>query len=274
MQTKATAEQLTPEVFEVFRRFINQRAGLDPRNYFSDWRDKDGHRAYRAEARSIQADGKRARRALETALLFPFTPENAAALIDATHAFSGRLQIVFESSKGIAIDYCTGQYWPTEYRKAAATVLKRYVEDIRPKQKPGGRIPETVAELKDMNRAAGGHFFDRDSMRCFRSRVLPNLYAGNGKVYFLTSEANYDGSARAFTVRVFDPATGDVDTFGEFNKWTRGAALGIARQAARSPFPICRVCGGEGTKHGQECWQCKGTRREVTAVVEEEMATA
>lgn len=262
MQTKATAEQLTPEIFEVFRHFINQRPGLDPRNYFSNWCDHNGRRAYQSEARSIQADGKRARAALSNALLFSFTPENAAALNDATHAFSGRLQIVFETGKGIALDYCTGQYWPTEYRKAAAAVLERYIETIRPKVTPNGRIPSSIAELKDMNRAAGSHFFDRSTMKTFRSRVLPNLYPGHGKVYFVTSESNYNDTSRAFTVRIFDPANGGVDTFGEFNTWSRSEALSIARQAAATPVEPCRICGSNGLKYEKPCWNCNGTKEE------------
>jgi hypothetical protein len=255
METKATADQLTPDIFTIFEKWINQRTGLDPRNYFSDWRDRNGRQAYQQEARSIQADGKRARAALELARMYPL---NAQALIDATHAFSGRLQIV----EGPAIDYCTGQYWPTEYRTAAATVLERYVETVRPKFTPNGRIPTTITELKAMSKAAGGHFFDRQAMRSFRSRVVPAIYSGPGGVYFVTSEADSDGGARAFTVRIFDPATGDVNTFGEFRRWARGAAVGIARRAAAASPALCHVCGGDGQKYEQECWHCKGSRQE------------
>ena len=38
-------------------------------------------------------------------------------------AFSGRLEITERSDGAIKIDYCTGQYFPTEYRKAACAVL-------------------------------------------------------------------------------------------------------------------------------------------------------
>jgi hypothetical protein len=193
---KATAEQLTTDVFTVFEKWINQRAGLDPRNYFSDWRDRDGRRAYQQEARSIQADGKRARAALELARMYPF---DAQALLDATHAYGGRLQLVSKGSPTctLAIDYCEGQYWPTEYRKAAAAVLEQYAEAIRPKITPNGRIPSTIEDLKAMNKASGGRFFDRGSMRCFRSRIVPNIYSGPGGVFFVTSEADSDGGARA-----------------------------------------------------------------------------
>lgn len=38
------------------------------------------------------------------------------------HAFSGRLSIE-ETDKGYRLNYCAGQYMPTEYRKAACAVL-------------------------------------------------------------------------------------------------------------------------------------------------------
>jgi hypothetical protein len=233
MRTTATAAQLTPEVFEIFRRFINQRPGLEPRNYLSDWRDKEGRRAFNSENRSIQQDGRRARAALSLALAYPFTPENAQALIDATGAFSGRLQIIFELGKGFSLDYTTGQYWPTEYRKAAAVVLERYVEAIRPKT-ISGRIPASISELKDLASAAGSHFFDRGSMKFFRSRIVPIIYAGLGGVYFVTSEQFDDHSTRRYTVRRYDPATADIRMVGEFNESTREAAMTLARTSAKA----------------------------------------
>ena len=260
MTSAATPEMLSAEIFGAFARFINQRPGLDPRNYFSDWRDRDGQRAYRSEARSIQADGKRARAALQLAQAYPF---DGAALLDACRAYSGRLSIVTREN-GLGLDYCTGQYWPTEYRRAAYVVLERYCEDIRPKTITG-QIPRSIAELKEANRAAGGHFFDRDSMRFFNSRILPCIYTGPGGVYFVTSE-QHDHESRTFTVRTFSPKTADVNTFGEFNEMSRGEALSAARAAAAVPVPLCHNCGGSGSHYDQECWHCHGTKTEPQPV--------
>jgi hypothetical protein len=48
----------------------------------------------------------------------------APELLEAFSAFCGRLQITAADKPGeYRLDYCTGQYWPTEYRKAAAAVL-------------------------------------------------------------------------------------------------------------------------------------------------------
>lgn len=253
MNIPATLQQITPSVFDAFRVFINQRPGLDPRNYFSDYRDKDGRRDYQNEARRIQRDGKRARQALALASAYPF---DSQAMIDATGAYSGRLQLVTNDNGGIAIDYTTGQYWPTEYRIAAAVVLERYIEAVRPKTVKG-TIPRTIGELKEANREAGFHFFDRDSMRFFRSRVLPNLYVGCGGIYFVTSEQFSDASKRSFTVRVFDPATASVDTFGDFNELDRAEALTLARRAAKASPALCRMCAGSGIAHGSPCWKCQ-----------------
>jgi hypothetical protein len=254
MHTPATAEQLTPDIFNVFQRWIDQRPGLDPANY-----DRSG---YRSDSRKIQQDGTRARAALRLATAYPFS---AAALLDSCRSdFSGRLSLVFESGKGASINYCTGQYWPTEYRIAAAVVLERYAEEVRPKQTPGGRIPASIHELKEMNRAAGGHFFDRAAMKSFRSRILPRVYTGPGGVYFVSSE-QHEGGPRQFTVRRFDPQTASVDSFGEFGKWSEAGAKSAAREAAAMPEPPCHVCGGTGRgkyNADENCWHCNGTSKE------------
>lgn len=41
----------------------------------------------------------------------------------AFQAFSGRLEIVERTANGIKLGYTTCQYFPTEYRKAACSVL-------------------------------------------------------------------------------------------------------------------------------------------------------
>jgi hypothetical protein len=47
------------------------------------------------------------------------------------------------------------------------------------------------------NKAIGRHFFDADTMRFFRSRVLDTVYGGR---YFVTSDAAPNGPRR-YTVR-------------------------------------------------------------------------
>lgn len=103
----------------------------------------------------------------------------------------------------------------------------------------------TIADIRAANARAGLHFFDRDTMRFFDSRIVPaGPYSGPGGVYFVTSEQFHgsQGSApRAFTVRTFDPATGEVETArGQcgFNSIrTIEEARALARQYARAGVP-------------------------------------
>jgi hypothetical protein len=44
-------------------------------------------------------------------------------LQEAFRAFSGRLSLVEGPGGSVSCDYCTGQYFPTEYRAAACAVL-------------------------------------------------------------------------------------------------------------------------------------------------------
>ena len=94
-------------------RFVKQRPGLDFGNY-GDWR------AYQSEMRSIAKDRRQALELLRVASWCL----TADQIIDASkHAFSGRLTISEPTPGRFVLDYCTGQYWPTEYRPAVCSVL-------------------------------------------------------------------------------------------------------------------------------------------------------
>ena len=105
-----TKQQITAALY----RWINQRPGLDFANY-------GDVRPYRAELRQIAKDKRDAMQLLRVVELRDSI--TAEMILDACkHAYSGRLSI-YERDGKAEIDYCTGQYWPTEYRKAAAAVL-------------------------------------------------------------------------------------------------------------------------------------------------------
>lgn len=71
----------------------------------------------------------------------------------------------------------------------------------------------TMADVRAANRALGHHFFERDTMRFFESRVESALYAGR---YFITSEkAGFRETQRKFTIREVTP-DGYIKTVGEF----------------------------------------------------------
>lgn len=94
------------------------------------------------------------------------------------------------------------------------------------------RVRWDMTAIRAANALVGGHWFDRNTLRFFRSQVLRTVYQGPGGVYFVSSEQFDDTSPRRFTVRQFDPATGDVDTFGEFNELGRAAAVTLAKLCA------------------------------------------
>jgi len=89
----------------------------------------------------------------------------------------------------------------------------------------------TMADIKAANKAAGKFFFERDTMRFFKSRACRAVYQGPGGVFFVTSEQGPTADdKRRYTVRQFNPDTGEVDTAGEFQAF---AAEHAARAEAR-----------------------------------------
>lgn len=117
------------ELCNIIRAFIAQRSGIDRRNYQSDWRDVEGAAAFRADYREILRDGRDARRLLEYVESRDGIP--AENIFGATNG-NGRLEWVSRGEK-IGLDYCTGQYFPTEYRAAAcsmlAAIIRRFLYD-------------------------------------------------------------------------------------------------------------------------------------------------
>lgn len=95
--------------------FIRQRPGLDYGNY-GDWT------AYRSEVRSIGKDLQHARALLR----YVEWHDSITADMILNAARSGRLSIVVDGNK-VRVDYCTGQYWPTEYRPAVCRLLSSVI---------------------------------------------------------------------------------------------------------------------------------------------------
>jgi len=96
----------------------------------------------------------------------------------------------------------------------------------------------TISEIKAANKEKGGHYFDPETMRFFNSKTESSVYSGPGGVFFITSEqfvgSNGIADPRKYSVRRFDPETGDCTTAGKFNeirfiKDARDAAKRLAR---------------------------------------------
>lgn len=132
-----TLETMTGEkavILSALYAWIRQRPGLEFGNY-GDVKN------YRAELRSIQRDLEDARILLRSVELSSL---NADTLKGAFRAYSGRL-----SWDGNELAYCTGQYWPTEYRKvvcavAASALWDYYREDYAATAKDGESLGDAI----------------------------------------------------------------------------------------------------------------------------------
>ncbi len=113
MKPNKQQETRKRDILHALSGFVAQRPGLD----FADYGDVS---AYRSESRSITRD----KHDFDTLLAaVSWRGIDADALLAATRAYSGRLSIKEDGKRRVVVDYCTGQYFPTEYRKAACAVL-------------------------------------------------------------------------------------------------------------------------------------------------------
>lgn len=112
--------------------WIKQRPGLEPGNYISHGADHAGRQAYASEIRSITKDLHQARTLLRAVEIAPSSITMDRLREAFSRAFSGRLTWTYsELDKGGRLEYCTGQYWPTEYRRAVCAVLASALWDAR-----------------------------------------------------------------------------------------------------------------------------------------------
>jgi hypothetical protein len=211
-------------------QFAAQNSGIDPRNYF-DPEDRragraqvyrDGVSAYRTEARDIGTDWRRFKAALAVA---GAEGVGDAEIIEAgPRAYSGRLTWEplgnkGEPEQGFIWSYTPGQYFPTEYRKAAATVLEAAIRAVRQARPAQRQAVTTIAGLRALNEKNGGCWFEPSAMRFFGTRIESGIIRGR---YFVTSEQPPHGT-RAYSLRSFDDE-GDVSTVGKFCSYPSRAA--------------------------------------------------
>jgi len=77
--------------------------------------------------------------------------------------------------------------------------------------------PITIEIVKEINKAKNQHFFDKDTMRFFKSKIHSRQLIDDK--YFITSEQfDYD-TPRLYTIREFDQESGDIGTVGEFQQF-------------------------------------------------------
>ena len=84
----------------------------------------------------------------------------------------------------------------------------------------------TIEDVKRINKEKDRHFFDRDTMRFFKSKIEKDQLRFGQLIddkYFVTSEQYDESSPRLFTVRRFNPKEGSINTVGEFQEFKRKA---------------------------------------------------
>ena len=173
-QTPETTALSKAQIISALYAFAAQRGGIDPRDY-GDWR------AYRSESRSVTKDGKEARDLIRAVELSGITAEQILAACKS--AFSGRLGIVAKQQNGetwAAVSYCTGQYFPTEYRKAVCAVCASALWDyVRsecmppcvPKAGPTGGFVDTYDGL------SAGDWLRRHFRRTYGRAIASRWFA-------------------------------------------------------------------------------------------------
>ncbi len=130
--TPNIADTLTrAELLQRLERFIAQRPGFDPANY--------GYSAsYRADVRTATRQLNDARAML---VAIGWRESITADDIRAALRSGGRLTLQDNGT----LDYCAGQYWPTEYRagvcRVLATILWDYWRDNMPPRDDNGMVP-------------------------------------------------------------------------------------------------------------------------------------
>lgn len=131
-------------LIQALSHFIKQRPGLE----FGNYGDVG---AYRSELRSITKSRHHAE-----ALLAQVSWRESITVDDiiraSQHAYSGRLTITRTDAGGFRIDYCTGQYFPTEYRKAVCAVLSSVLWDYWREGNPYGNKPGAGDYIRDTAR--------------------------------------------------------------------------------------------------------------------------
>lgn len=118
-QTSQTTPQTTSkdEILEALGKHISQRSGINCRDYYSSWSDKDGRAAFMQDYRGMLKDGRDARDLMRYVML-----KNSILADDILKHCTKNDRLSFNAEK-MRFEYVTGQYFPTEYRSAACRLL-------------------------------------------------------------------------------------------------------------------------------------------------------
>ena len=99
-------------------------------------------------------------------------------------------------------------------------------------EEEGEPMFKTMSDVRAKNKKIGHHFFDRDTMAFWDSKVESGLFRGT---YFITSEKHgTNGKPRQFTIRQA-LRTGEVITVGKGREYT---SLELAREAVKAMIKL------------------------------------
>lgn len=108
-----------PTALQALSAFVAQRSGIN----YADYGNRD---AYMGDYRPMIQQGKDFRKM--AAFAFYSSVNNEDIIKASDQVFSGRLQFDVISGQ-YAVNYCTGQYFPTEYRLASCWLISRVIRN-------------------------------------------------------------------------------------------------------------------------------------------------
>ena len=137
------------EIINALRTFAQKRPNLEYGNY-------GNASSYRQESRAITKDLNHARKLLGKVKRSSITAQDL--IVASNDAFSGRLTIIPANSYSdeFKIEYCVGQYFATEYRKAVCAVLARALWNHWREDRKDGDLMTTGQQLRAIARSELG----------------------------------------------------------------------------------------------------------------------
>lgn len=159
---------LKTQIVLALSAWVSQRPGLEYGNY-------GDVSSYRAELRSIGKDLQHARALINYVAWHDSI--TAEMILDA--AKSGRLSIVVKGDT-VAIDYCTGQYWCTEYRPAVCRLLSSVIWYWMRGNMPKGELrhnSETGETFERYDGLRAGDYLRRQASRELGTSIARRWFA-------------------------------------------------------------------------------------------------
>ena len=137
------------EIINALRTFAQKRPNLEYGNYGNP-------SSYLKESRAITRDLNHARKLLGKVERSSITAQDL--IVASNEAFCGRLTIIPANSYSdeFKIEYCVGQYFATEYRKAVCAVLARALWNHWREDRKDGDLMTTGQQLRAIARSELG----------------------------------------------------------------------------------------------------------------------